>query len=562
MKKSLLLLSMLVMHLFSYAQGTEQMVFQNDFQEAASGLGNLTAMFLDTGGEWTWPDRDGNEGAIIRIKVTDMSLSEMKKLDFGGSPNIGIGRKEFLEKEHQWMVAVAAGSNMFLTITHPTYGTSTRLPINQTLKARSIYDVTLVNNKTTTISVNSVPEGADVYLDGDFKGKTQLDIAGQRFGPHTLKLMYQGNTLIQTIEVEEGHTTFDKFDFRERKKVDIMSDPSGAAIYVDGLMIGKSPITGYEMVLGAHTFKAVYNAEQIDEISLNITKSSSEVVLHPIKKGNVHVTTKYGGRPVDATVVVDNEKNFSGKQAYDILLPYGKHDLRVSVYGKVKEKSIRVNKPEMKHEFNISAKNDFVWPWQREYDAVPLGLSVAYVQKQMVTDGNGEKLKENGVWDDGEDKWLRGFQVGIRIQPCLSFGLGLSTGLFYELYLSSNDKYDYKKFQEHNIYVPVHALFRLPFSEKFAISLSGGLGFNYAVYGAYTGDNLESKTDFYGEPAFAKRFNMAAEVGLGIRFKSVQLNAVYAKGITNHKSYDSVGPGYDTNVNKLSIGISYVFGSK
>lgn len=547
------------MQLVSYGQETAQMVFKNDFRETSSGLGNLTTMFLDEGGEWTWNDKDGNEGAIIRIKIVDMSLSEMNKLDVTGSPNLGIGRKQFFDKEQQWLVAVSAGGNMFLEMIHPTYGRSSRLRIEQKLKPRTIYDVTLINNKTTNVYVNSVPEGASVYLDGDYKGKTPIEISGQKFGPHTLKLLYNDKSLTQTVDVEEGHTNFSDFDFRARKKINITSDPDGADIYIDGTMIRKAPILDYEMVLGPHNFRAVYKS-QIDEINENITSSTTVINMHPIKKGNVHITTKYGGRPVSAMLVVDDKQNYTGKEVYDVTLPYGKHKLRVSYGNKNKEKEIRVNRPEMKHEFSLSAKNDFVWPWQREYNSVPFGVTLGYVQKQMVTDGNGEKLKENGVWPDGEDKWLHGFQVGVRIQPCFSFGLGISTGIFYELYLSSNDDYDYKNFQEHNIVVPVHALFRLPFSKECAMSLEAGLGFNYAVYGAYTGDGLESVTDFYGEPSYAKRFNMSADIGLGIRYKFLQLNIMYAKGISNHGSYDTVGSGYTTNINKLSIGLSYVFG--
>ncbi|MGN0473579.1 MAG: PEGA domain-containing protein, partial [Acutalibacteraceae bacterium] len=219
-----------------------------------------------------------------------------------------------------------------------------------------------------------------------------------------------------------------------RQMVNILSDPNGAAIFVDGEYVGKAPISNYNLTIGAHTFKAELNSSQIDEQSINITRQTTEIAMHPVKKSNVRITTKYAGSPVDALLVVDNEKNYKGQKMYSMVLPYDKHTFRVSYGGKTKEKTIKINRPEFNHEFRLSAKNDFVWPWQRDYDAVPFGVSFAYVRKQLVTKGEGEKLKENGIWDDGKDKWLHGMQIGFHANPCLSFGLGFYTGIFYEFY--------------------------------------------------------------------------------------------------------------------------------
>lgn len=560
MKRNLLLLTVLfVAHICVEAQNEEQMVFKNDFRETSGGLGNLTSMYISEG--W-WSDANGEDAAIIRIKVLDMSVSEMKKISISGSANLGVNKKEFFENEQQWLISVSAGSNMFLQATHPTYGTSSRLNITDRLKPKTIYDVTLVNNKTSPIIVRSQPNGAEVYLDGDHKGVTPCNIPGQRHGNHELRLLYNGNSLVKEIYVEESNTVFEDFDFRERAKVNITSDPNGAIIYIDDVQIGKAPIYEQNIVLGAHTFKAVLNASQVDEQSINITKQTTIVALTPVKKGKVHITTKYGGRPVSATLIVDNKDTHSGKDAYDIILPYNQHKFRVDYGNRTKEKTIKVNKPEMNYEFKLSAKNDIVWPWQRDYQSVPIGITIGYVQKQLVTSGNGEKLKENGIWDDGEDKWLSGIQVGFLVQPCLSFGLGLRTGAFYEYYFSSNDQYDYNSFQEHNLYIPAHVLFRLPIGEKIAFNIHGGLGLNYVIAGALKADGYEDITDFYGEPGYPQKTNFAAEVGFGFRIGPVQIGGQYSFGLNNHNSYDTIGDGYKTVQNKLALNLSFVFGSK
>lgn len=571
-QKLLLLIPVFISCLCSFAQKREQMVFENDFKEASSGLGNITSMFMTEDG-W-WNDANGDDAAVLRIKVVDMSVNEMKRLKVKGSPNLGLGKQQFFEKEQQWFVAVSAGSNMYLEMIHPTYGTSSRLNISQRLKAKTIYDVTLRNNRTTTIAVRSLPDGADVYIDGDKKGQTPCEIAGQRFGHHTLKLLYEGNSLIQEIEVEEGHTVFDKFDFRTRTKVDITSDPKGAAIYVDGELIGKAPIHGYNMILGAHTFKAELNATQIDEQSINITEQTTIVDLHPVKKGNVQIITKYSGRPVAATLVVDNEKSYTGNETYNVTLPYNHHTFRVSYGGRTKEKTIKVNKPEMNHTFKLSAKNDIVWPWKREYDQRPVGLSFGYVSKQIVSKNGNARYK----FDPGyfrENKKLHGMQMGIHFQPTLSWGGGLYSGLFYELYMANCDDYgeEIQHFTEHALNIPVHLYYRLAFAKKFSLALHGGLGMDIGLYALYkqdrfgdtdSEDGYETEyTDYYGkENGGPNRFNLTWDVAGTINIKNMAITAFMSRGLIHHKGLGEWDDGGGKNlINKWGVSISYLFGS-
>lgn len=567
-KRLFLFVLVCVMHTAMYAQtntqSKAQMVFSNDFHDASGQLGNLTAHFIT---EKTWTDMNGEIGAIVRIKVTGMSVSEMSKLKVIGSANASVHDTQFLENEQEWIVPLSKGTNMWLEMSHPTYGKSTRLSLPK-LKEKGMYDVTLVNNRTTTIVVHSLPDGADVYLDGNHHGKTPCEISEQRFGKHDLKLMYGSKTKEVKIDVEEGHTFFDDFDFRERRNINIISSEDNTTIYIDNQLIGQAPIHNYEVLVGPHTFKAIrtgskgYNDTQIDEQTIDIS-SQTEIKLYPIKKGNVQVLTRYAGKPVYAELVVDNKDKYTSEPSYKVNLPYGTHSFRVSYNGKSKEKFINVNKPEQTQVFKLSAKNDVVWPWQREYDIAPVGFSLAYVYKQLVTTGEGQKLKESGVWPDGKGKTLKGMQAGLHFQPCFKFGLGLYTGLFYELYVSTSKKYDYDMFIEHCAYVPVHLYYRIPFGRKVALSVHGGLGFNYVIHGAYSAkdEDIEDYTDFYEEDGFPKKFNMAMEVGAGLRLGAFQLNFQYGKGLNDHKSYSSQGD-FKTIQNKYTFGVSYMFSAE
>ena len=576
MRKKVLFYALSLLSIASYGQTNENgMKFiENSFVESVGNIGN--GFVLNTK-DWPSDEQGEKASAVIRVKIEGMPLSEAERLGFNvkGSSNVSVSerRTNYLQSHNIIDVFVTPSKNFRLTVHHDQYGDAS-FPITKELKEKGVYNLTLRNNRTVTVRFASNPDGASIELDGKMlTGKTPFVQQGVTYGKHTIKVLLNG--IVKTTverEISDKEATFD-FDLRETKLIHFDSDPKNAQIFIsEANNVKERAETPCDLTLRYGSYQIIGQKNGIaDTISITVGDATpSTITLQIIKKKQVEMFASYQGKRVsafldldskDANYTLDADIKRKSANSFRLRLPYGTYNATMSYGGNYKKRKIKVGSgSETIYEFPIKAKNDFVWPWQREYNAVPFGLSVGYVQKQMVTEGNGEKLKENGVWDDGEDKWLRGFQVGFRIQPCLSFGLGLSTGLYYEFYISSNDKYDYDSFQEHCIYVPVHALFRLPFSEKFAISFSGGLGFNYAVYGAYTGKNLESYTDFYGQPAYAKRFNMAAEVGVGIRYKSVQLNAVYAKGINNHGSYESLDSSYETNVNKLSIGISYVFG--
>ena len=561
---------MIVVGNICYAQEQRQMEFDNDFRETKATLGNLTSIFADD----SWKtDANGRAAAIIRIRVTHMSVAEMRKLSPKGSPQLAMGNRNFDEENHNWYIAVSTSKGNWLEMAHPAYGVSTRLYFSDELNPNSIYDVTLINNETTTISVRSIPQGATVFIDGDRKGVTPCEVPGQRFGKHSLKLLLDGASIIKDIEVEQGHATFDDFDFRKRAIVRLISDPSGAKIYMDDVEIGKAPINEYSVVLGAHTFKAVLNAEQIDEISLNVTENTTLIDLHPVKKGTVQISTRYSGRPVEADLYIDDNEHFSGQAVYNITKPYGEYNFRVSYGARVKEKRIKVNKPEINHIFKLSAKNDFVWPWQREHDRAVAGLSLGCVAKELVAVGESDKLSgEPAYWREG--KWLKGFQAGFYFMPSLSWGGGLYFGLFYELYIAKSDIYagtsidsDFNHFTEHSLNIPFHLCYTLPFSRKFSISLHSGVGMDVGIHASYAGgalgignaDDAEPITDYYGKSNSGPgRLNFTIDFGLQLNMGPVGLNVFYSKGIKNHGNIVGWEEDVKTKINKFGFSLSYV----
>lgn len=568
MRKILLLMSAIMMSCVVYSQNVQQAQLQlHSFKESrsANGLANLGTLFQEG-----WPkDANGDKDcAWIRVRFENMPMEDAGNVDFnfGNSAPLVEKRNRLKEEEHEVWLFVTPTKSAIMEAKLDKYGTSNRLS-NIQLEPKHAYDVVLKNDKTISINVITQPKGAIATLETGDRAETPATFTNVALGEHTLTISYDGKTLKEElIEVTESNVKFE-YDLRPEKEITFASDPSGATLFLNGEEIGKTPMT-VKLRYDSYNVEARLSLNETDSRAFTVSElSEDEIILEPVRKKTFEVFATYNGRKVDADLYIDGRQEGSHQSSYTLTRPIGKsYEMNMIYYGNSKKRKIRITKDmDIEQEFKISARNSFVWPWQREYDACPVGFSMGYVTKQWVTKGEGEMYKEN-VWGE-ENKKLHGLQIGLHFQPCFSWGLGLYTGLFYEYYMSWSDEMKdngyMDKFQEHCAYVPVHVYYRLPFAKKFALSVHGGVGMDCGIYASFSStedDNVEPVTDYYGEEGWPNRFNLSAEVGVGLRMGPVQLKGQYSKGLTDHKFYTDLGD-YKTIQKKLSFSISWVFSS-
>ena len=114
--------------------------------------------------------------------------------------------------------------------------------------------------RTGTLTVTSTPSGASIYIDGDLIGQTPLTSyevdTGVRYERQvTVGLMLSGyKSYMDQLTLRSGqHTPLDVRleEFIPRTgMLTVTSTPSGASIYVDGDLIGQTPLTSYEVDTG------------------------------------------------------------------------------------------------------------------------------------------------------------------------------------------------------------------------------------------------------------------------------------------------------------------------
>ena len=199
-----------------------------------------------------------------------------------------------------------------------------------------------------------------------------------------------------------------------------------------------------------------------------------------------------------------------------------------------------------------------------------IDLTAGWVAKEWRTVKNGTTLRED-MWGN-PNKMLHGLQLGVSISKGLFYGLGFRSGLYYEWYLSFDKQIKdmgFNRFSEHNLYIPIHAMYRFSLPKNIGIMPFGGVGFNWAMMGKLKNGPMVI-TNKYGFNDITGRqyplelfdynnhtphhWNVQAEVGIAVRIVKFDLSFTYSWGLNNHQLYDDV----PSHQNKLAVNLSYV----
>lgn len=213
--------------------------------------------------------------------------------------------------------------------------------------------------------------------------------------------------------------------------------------------------------------------------------------------------------------------------------------------------------------------DDVIYFDDEEREDPVVNFSIGYVNKDWETDFGSDGIYKENLWGE-PGKHLHGIQMGIGVEPHTRVGLGVKTGIYYEGYISVSPEverqYDFEQYMEHSLYVPLHAMWRIPVGRHASLTAFGGLGVNWAICGTfsdneyvYTYDGWENigdswDTNKYGHGDWPKSLNLSWEAGASLRIKSVEFKFTYSNGITDHQFYSAEGP-FKTKQQKLGLSI-------
>ncbi len=193
-----------------------------------------------------------------------------------------------------------------------------------------------------TLSVTSDPSGARVFIDGVFVGTTPLQ-NGTLSGTHRVRVEAEGYTPFETdIDVVGGETRGVQTTLQQVSQptqalgqAGFSSTPSGADIYVDGQLVGTTPITNVRLEAGMHQVRFVLEGVGEDTVDFEVRSGGYKNVSGVLRaqQGTLELTGNVGG----ATVLIDGSRvgtipNGTGRLTLENLSP-GTHEITVTAPG-------------------------------------------------------------------------------------------------------------------------------------------------------------------------------------------------------------------------------------
>lgn len=192
-----------------------------------------------------------------------------------------------------------------------------------------------------------------------------------------------------------------------------------------------------------------------------------------------------------------------------------------------------------------------------------LQVIMGYVNKSWICTYDGYGTQREDFFGDPNEQFFHGFQVGALYTPAFSWGLGLRTGLTFEFYISHSKWIrDWcTSFNEIDLYIPLHAMYRYTGGKDFGFEIFAGASFQLAMDGRYykwvgttwayswssyywyrPRNVYATERQDYGN-GWPQRVNWQADIGINFRYKMMGLGFTYSFGLNDHGIENSFDGG-------------------
>ncbi len=210
--------------------------------------------------------KDRSNRACFRLKIslnrmTPEEIAKVSVVPVGG--NIVLMHSEVATGQNGIIVEMTARPEVRFYIKHPTLGQSNVVTINP--EGNKVYLLNGWSDQRLTVAVFCAKAGAEVYLDGAFRGTVGpdnlLNIPDVVSGPHTLKVQSADDVTEQQINVSSAKVVFNV----ELKSAALLQQfvvfnvtPENALVELDGEMLFVSGGIAQKLVkFGTYGYKVV-----------------------------------------------------------------------------------------------------------------------------------------------------------------------------------------------------------------------------------------------------------------------------------------------------------------
>jgi hypothetical protein len=192
-----------------------------------------------------------------------------------------------------------------------------------------------------SLYVTTSPEGAAVYLNGNYRGVSPLTISPLSAGAYNVRAdlsSYQSES--DTVTVYAGQQQTERFTLQRivsPGSITVVSSPSGAYVYIDGNYRGLTPVTLTDVAPGSHSIELDLSGYSDWKSTVRVNNGQSQTVsatLSPVasKTGWILASSS----PAGANVYVDSVLKGKTPAVGDLTVsgvPAGNHDVRFELAG-------------------------------------------------------------------------------------------------------------------------------------------------------------------------------------------------------------------------------------
>ena len=255
-------------------------------------------------------DSSRNACARMKIRFANMSRAEVDALVLQFRSNTDLVRQEIGYYDNILILEMTARPDTRFYVQSPEYGQSNEVTLN--LEGNTEYEMEARLNQSFSIIVETNAEGADVYIDGIKKAKTDANkratIKEVMIGEHTLKVVYNGLSAEQKIVVNGDSISFNLIVNTASLKpqfVVFAVEPKNTVITIDGqIYTPEDGVVQAYLPAGNYTYKA--EARGYHPQSGNFTVAGAKIERTITLKGDyANVTIKADS---GADIYVNNKK--------------------------------------------------------------------------------------------------------------------------------------------------------------------------------------------------------------------------------------------------------------
>lgn len=179
------------------------------------------------------------------------------------------------------------------------------------------------------------------------------------------------------------------------------------------------------------------------------------------------------------------------------------------------------------------------------------GMKVAYLHKFYHGVRNNGSVTDLNCW--GLDGGESGIRFGLTVEPRFGRVVSLSTGVFYEYFMSQNHITRWKA-HEHLLYIPAHAKCSLPVRRDLSVYVLAGPALNWGMNIKLSHGSDDDIEPHFGKMGWPRRVQILGEGGVGVAWRKVALEVIYGVGLLKE---DSMPQGLYRHIRQQKLSVQF-----